>query len=766
MTNPLITPTLLDPDAIGAGALAAAAAELIGPLSAAATPRPLSLRPTTEGLAEAVVDVTTRYPVVLCVVRVDVADRPLTIVPALRFGDDAATELPVLTFEPHTVPGTALVAAVLPVDAGGVTAPFTLRARGLRGGPSGVALSAAELAATVRFDLVQGVLGRLLTVLLDEKGRLRRTARQIRAMRALETATGDALDRIGDDLSCPRFADELFWDVARQSPGTRPLSGPGAREDDASYRARLRVLRGVRLPSPPWLDSVLNGPGAPDSPGAGFLADVGVTSRVTVDETIEPQLLALRVVAPDGTGSVAALLDAIRRVHLIWPAGGAEGDSSHDNRLLPPDVVARVNTQRAALAAWQMEDFHPVAPALATALTQLDARCEQLGARPWPRVLRGQSNDGGSRFELGLGALLAAPDTEQLDAAVKAAIELADPNLVPTPSSADPAGAWLLRACGLRTVEQGADGTVFVSTTPMGALVVDVDPDPEGQVPLTLRARLLSATDPDHDVPMVAVIGALASAGLTPVAQPATLLAGARSTTTVPGLDAALATRLLPAVRDVPDFVEQLANLSARDYAIFDLGPARTPAAIATPTQLSPLLAAAAQAGASSVVALATSGGSLALAFGVVGLPLAGSNLAGEHTLIHRWQARPLGSVAVSLSARRGATVTVPIAGQGVSVVACLVSQHTGTGANDPFEWRPTLPDGVLLTLRQYEHLLNIVELATPVGVRADTFAIRRRHVDVDGSGAATGLNPAAARSYRHYRLARSARAGQGDRHE
>lgn len=767
MTNPLTTPTLLDPDGFGADALGAAAAELIGPLSQAATPQPLVPRPVggtnPKGLAEAAVDVPTRHPLVLCAVRTDLDDRPLTVELTLTAGADPAVSLPALTFARYTAAGTTLVAAVPPTAADGVADPFTVRANGVFGDPPGAALDPAELASTVRFDLVQGVLGRLLAVLLDEKGRLRRTARQVRAMRSLDTAFGDALDRIGADLACPRFADELFWDADRRTPGTRPLQPPGTREDDASYRARLRVLRGFRLPSPPWLDSVLNGPGAPGSPGTGLLADVGVTSRVVVDETVEPQLLAMRLVAPGHEGAIATLLDAIRRVHLVWPAGSAEGDVSHDARLLTPDVVARVNVQRAALATWQLQPFQPVAPDLAEALTRLDELCVRLRARPWPRVLLGQTNDGGSRYELGLGAQLAAPVAAQLDAAVAAATALGDPELVPAPRSGDPAGAWLLRAAGLRTAEQDADGTVFVSTVPMGPLVIDTDTDTEADPPITLRAALLSAADPDHDVPLVAVIGALAP-GLTPVADPAGVLAGARPTREVPGLDDALDSRGVPGVADVAELRQQLTVLSARDYAIFDLGAARTAAVIATPAQLSPLFATARQAGASSVVAFATAAGTLALVFGVVGLPLAGSNLAGDHTLIHRWQVRALGDVQATLHNRRGAVITVSVAGDGVSLVSCLVRQHSGTGANDPFEWRPTLPDGVLLTLRQYEHLINIVELATPVGVRADTVAIRTRHVDVDGSGTATGLTIAAARAYRHYRVARSPRARQGDK--
>src|SRR4051812_26786117 len=535
MTTP-VPASVLDPAGLGAGVLAAAAAELIGPLSPAATPHPLTLHasapPGPPGQAEAGVDVPTRQPLVLCTALSDVDVRELTLLLALKTGDGAPPPLPVGAFAPHTAAGTALVAAIPPAGKGAVVAPFSLLVRGIRGGELGTGLSAAELLAAVRFDLVQGVLGRLLTVLLDEKGRIRRTARQIRAMRTLAVASGNALDRIGADLACSRFSDELFWDADQQSPATRPLQPPGAREDDASYRARLRVLRGVRLPSTPWIGSALG--------GDGFLSDVGVPGQVTVDESVDPQLIALRLVAPGGPGAIGQLLNAVRRVHLIWPAGSTEGDDAHAHRLLPPDEVARVDRRRAALATWQVQPFQPLAPTMAEALTTLDDRCVQLAARPWPRVLRGQDNTGGSRFELGFGAQFAAPVAAQLDAAVSAAGRLKDPDLVPVPRSADPAGAWLLKACGLRTVERDADGTVFTSTAPMGPLVVDVEPGADGDVPLTLTARLVSATDPHHDVPVVAVITALAGAQLTPVADPAAVLAGARSTSTVSGLDAVL----------------------------------------------------------------------------------------------------------------------------------------------------------------------------------------------------------------------------------
>ena len=236
-------------------------------------------------------------------------------------------------------------------------------------------------------------------------------------MRALVRARGNALDRVGDDLRCPRFADELVWDPVRRSPATRPLLPPGSTEDDAAYRVRLRTLRGFRLSTPVWVDSALNGSPIPDGAlddtphggamGSSPLADAGFTGRVEVDESPNVINLAFRLVSPGSAHGRAELLDAIRRVHLVWPAGSADGDAAHDGRLVPHEVSDRVAALRAALATWQLPDHHPVAPSLAQALTVLDARCRQLGARPWPAVLSGQDDAGGSRLELGLGAELA-----------------------------------------------------------------------------------------------------------------------------------------------------------------------------------------------------------------------------------------------------------------------------------------------------------------------------------------------------------------------
>jgi hypothetical protein len=746
-------PADLDPARVGAGSLAAVAAELIGPFFAAATPEPLAWT-TGPGAPRADVPSTTRHPLVLVTLLGDLGgpeEGTLQVTVTLGSIGPGSGAQPPVHFAAYTPAGSAVAVATPATDADGVTGPFDLQVQVRRLAQDGTskALTPSQVRAAVRLDLVQGQLGRVLVAMVAEKVRLRRQARELTAMRTIATAERNALDRIGADLGCPRFADELVWDPVRQNPGTQPLSA-GAEEPDAAYRARLAVLRGTRMANPLWIDSMLNGAGGPADPNAGWLGDVGASARVTVDETPNPLVVALRLVAPNSPHSRPQLLQAIRTNHLVWPADSPPGDAAHATRMLSPVIASRVEATRAALRDWQLPAQQPVAPALALALLRLRERCTALGAFPWPRVLAGQTDDGGSRRELGLGALLAAPDSTQLDAAVAAARAGGDPSLQPLSRAEDPAGAWLLRASGMRAAELLADGTVFVSTLAMGPLVLDVAPTPDARAPLTFTASLQSATDASRDAPLTAVVTAVAAEGLTPEASLAALLAGIVPTASAGELATVVGVLGLPAVTDVADVQSRLTRLTERDWFVVDLGTARTADVVADPGRLSALLGVAARAGASSALPLVTGTGTLALAIGVVGLPLAGTNLAGRHTVAYRWQVRGLAGDPATLSPRRGASVQLVLPGDGISVVSCVA--YVRTGANDPYEWRPGLPTGTLLSLRQYEHLMNVVELVTPLGVRADTWAIRRRHVDVDGSGTPTPLPPAAARTYRRYR--------------
>lgn len=726
---------------VGAASLTAAADELIGPLSDAARPQ---LLPWGSG-ASFDTGGPTRQPLLLVRLERDLADETVTVTVTVD-----GVVLPELTFAPWSERGSQLAACVPAVDAQGTAGQSAGSVAGVHTDAAGTstAMPDADVTSTVTVDLVQGLLGRLLAVLLSEKPRLRRQAREVRAMRSLRYARDSALDRLGADLGVPRLSDTLSWDAATKQVATTPL--PGNREADASYRARLRDLRSTRLPTPAWIDATVNGPGGPDDLGAGWLADAGFPGRIAVNETANPLLVAFRLVSPGHAGGRAELLEAVRQVHLVWRAGSAAGDAAHGARMLPPATVARIDDMRTALATLNLPANQPVAAPLGLALQRLTEWQDRLGARPFTRILAGQHDNGGSRYELGLGAQLATSSADVLGDAVNAATALGDPRLSPASVADDPAGSWLLRASGMRTSQPLADGTVYASTLTSGGLVVDVAPSPEAATPVAVTARLESPNDASHDEPLEGVVAALAADGHAPVAAPAALLAGIQPTGNDAALAGALATLDLPRVVTVSDAQNRMATVSERDYVIVDLGAASTAEIVADPSELATLVSHGARAGASSVLPLLTAGGTLALVFGVAGLPLAGNNLAAYHTVAYRWQVRGLAGHPARVHPRRGSDVSIVTPGEGLSVVACLA--YVRTGGNDPYQWRPALPDGVLLNLAQYEHLMNIVEIATPLGVRADTWAIRRRHVDVDGSGQPTPLNPSAARTYHRYR--------------
>ncbi|WP_428341214.1 hypothetical protein [Mycobacterium sp.] len=726
----------------GAASLAAASNELIGPFSGAVQPQQMPWINGTDFDSGGV----THWPLVLVRVLTDLQEESLVVTVSVKNGPDT-----VCTFAPWTEQGSELVAHVPATDARGAADAFigTVAVTRTLAGVS-TALGPDEVVAAVSVDLTQGLLGRLTAVLVAEKARLRRQSRELRAARVLVHAHDSALDRLGEELSVPRLTDRITWDAAGGRISTAAL--PNNREDDADYRSRLRVTRGVRLPSPVWIDANVNGPGAVSEHGSGWMADVGLTDRITVDEAQNPLFVAFRLVAPGIANGRQKLLNGIRNTHLIWPASSAAGDTAHAARLEPPAVAARVAGARASLKALKLPATQPVAPALAFALQRLDQLQTTLGVRLYSSILSGQRDDGGSRYELGFGAQFAGPtQNADLAAAVSAAKNHPELGLTASEPKDDPVAAWLLTACGLRTVQRLEDGTVYVSSLPVGGLVVDLTPTPESAVPITLAARLETGDGSTLDAPLAGVVKALNAAGLA-TTNPAPVLAFMQASAKVPNIDTALANLRLPRVTaaEVADVKGRFAVIANRDYAAFDLGAAQTAAIADDPNKLATIATAAARSGASSLLPVITAAGTLALVLGVVDLPLAGNNLAAQHTVAFRWQSRSLDGTPARLSTRRGATTQVVGAGTGIGFVTCLA--YVRTGANDPYQWRPTLPDGVLLDLRQYEHLMNIVERVTPVGVQANTWGIRQRHVDVDGTKKATPLGPAAARTYHRYR--------------
>jgi hypothetical protein len=80
-----------------------------------------------------------------------------------------------------------------------------------------------------------------------------------------------------------------------------------------------------------------------------------------------------------------------------------------------------------------------------------------------------------------------------------------------------------------------------------------------------------------------------------------------------------------------------------------------------------------------------------------------------------------------------------------------VVLGYVRRGLADPYEFRLELPPEALLTLEQYEFVMNVLERVCPIGVQANTFSIRQSHVDLDGDGNAEALPPSLFRTYRRY---------------
>lgn len=730
----------------GAASLHAVADELTAPFEGSVRPRTLPWGPLDASTGERTLSLPTgaHHPMVLLRLLSDV-DGATTVGATITADVAGAVPGVPLRWGPWTAAGTQLVAAVPAVDAQGTAGALTVAVR-----CSTIVAGAAPLPrdpdALLVGELVTGVLGKLLLVLTQEKARMRATAREVAAARTLRWARAAALDRHGSDLGAARFRDRLVWDGAAR---TVTLAPRAEAEADETYRARLRPLRATLVRSPETARAWLTGtagnrplPRAPERPSPapatpGWLADVGITGELVADERQDPLLLGIRLV-PDGAARTA-LLDAVRRTHLVWPGGSAPGDAAHAGRLLHPDVATRQTTARAVLADLGLPADEPVAPALAGALVRLTRLQEALGARPFTALVQGQRDDGGSRFELGLATRLAAPDPGALAAAAAAA--RSRPDLDPLPDGEDAHGAWLLHAAGLQTAHPLADGTVLTATRALQGLVVDVQD-------AAVAARLEAPGDPRTSAPVAALTARLTADGATVL--PGSALADIRPAASVPALASVVARLDLPQAVDVDDLRVRLAALDPGTWVLADLGAATTTAVTDDLEHLAGLLVRWARTGASSALPLVTAAGTLAVALSAGPLPLAGANIASRHGVAYRWYTRSLRGTAPTLGAQAGPRVPMISPGDGVGVVLCVA--HVRTGHNDPYEWRPSLPAGRLLTLEQYEHVMNVVELLTPMGVRADTWSLRRRHVDVDGSGLPTPLPPSAARTYRRYR--------------
>jgi hypothetical protein len=406
--------------------------------------------------------------------------------------DGARTVLPTVAFDPFTDAGS-----FLPVWPGPdlTASPFTIAISVERTerDAAPTVLPGNQVAGAVQLHLLEGVLGRLLYICSAEKQRIRRAAREVASARSLLTARSASLDRHGNDLGVARFTDMLEF-VAGPPPEivTMPRSEPDGRENDTEYRWRLRAVRPIRVANRASVLNALNGPGLPGDPPAGALAALGPVpaSRLRLLDRPADFAVAVKLVAGGDDGARTRLLGALRRDRLVRPVVSPSQAADYGGRFSPgPQRKALDSLSAAVRAGFGFSGDAAPDPALATGLARALARvaaCRTaLGvATPWT-LTRAQLADGGSRYELGLGADLALPAAAEV-AALRQAVtattrpRAADPEIealldamaAAGPDPADDELRWLLEPCGLRTVHRTGATTLFVSHMPMQGLTI------------------------------------------------------------------------------------------------------------------------------------------------------------------------------------------------------------------------------------------------------------------------------------------------------
>jgi hypothetical protein len=738
-------------------------AHLTGPLSAGGVTSTLPIV-VVGGVARIEVSWITREPLLLLAPREPVTQRALRVSPMLDPAG-AATPLGTLEFLRYTEAGAFLVVYRPPVGAETRTAiPFAIGLRLLEVDDAGVetTVPANDVPARLETSLVEGVMGRTLYLLGAEKQRIRRSAREISAMRRLSTARDEALDRLGADLGVPRFAEQIDFAAGQIVTQTR-------REPDDEFRRRIALYRPFSMATRHKVLERLNGPGGDADPNRGPLAAVGnFQPRFQIVEADNEFAVAIRLVAVGNPALRTNLLQFIRDAYLVEPLVDVPAA-----RFISGNQRTEQNAMRARLRArFTFPAGSAIAGPLATALDRVGkCRLALQSNPPWP-VLRAQDSTGGSRYELGLGVDLQPLPAGTLNAMVN---RLQNPNRPPAddpeieallrsmqPQSAalDPEGRWLLVACGLRTVHRVSGGRIYASHFPTFGLVVSGNTDVVAGAGLDLEAAYHAPGDPGKHLVLTQGL-ANARSQWAAAGHPAwTDITDAQATplwdAVTPRAAGDPAVQIfraagLPAVQTPGPVIQQLKRIAPELLQTISLAPAQaqqviagSPAVVADVRELGRILA---SEHLTSLLPL-VSGNQVLFVTAVTSLPEAGLNLAPRRSTGFYWYSVPIqggGGTLRPVGSRSAFTAPTP------GLHAVVVIGYARRGLTDPFEYRVELPAGALLSLPQYEFLMNILERSFPVGVEVNTFSIRQEHVDLDGNGTAEPLDPSASRTYRPF---------------
>jgi hypothetical protein len=775
-------------DPHGSASHVATAPNLIATLAAGTTITPLAI--AANGRVN--VDWDARLPIVVVAPKASIQDHSSLRVTVTFDPDGANTPLPEVRFGPFTEAGAAMPACIPDMAPGASVLPaFTLALTAFSIPESGpeIAVPAADVAGLLEAHVIEGNLGRLIYAMHFEKARIRRVMREVSAARNLHLARRDALDRIGGDLGVLRFNEDIAFDAARNEIVTLPclVDGQPARESDADYQARLQIYRPFRLATRRALELRLNGPGDPATANDGLLALAGYAGRVKLEETNNVFAIAVKLIDIAAANRRVNFLLHLRQTHLIGPADNAANNALHAARYIPTVTRQEVEDLRASLRQnFAFANDHAISAMLARALDRAGRVVRAFGiVHAWP-ILRAQDDAGGSRYELGLGVDVTGPDAALAGQLVTAARDVARAitndaeaeSLIakivrrPIPEVADdPACGWLWQAAGLQTVHPTAGGALYLSHLPTFGLAITAPNSAALNVNTPVEGHYHAPGDPGGNAALVEIVAGARQewvAGPNPNwtdlthAQAVAMWANAVA---LPDPHPARAVFTAAGMRQASNIATTIGQLDALPASLIEaiqLPPALAAAILAgdaaAGNKLGELTENFRRRGLPSALAIVTGANEVLLVLSVISLPEVGLNLGERRVAGIRWYVVPVGQTIAGLNAARASAEVDPFGstpsfrGTSAGLVALIALGYARRGFTDPYEFRVEPPDGQLMSLKQYEYLMNFLQHTYPVGIEVNTYALRQFGVDLDGDGASEPLSVSVSRTYRKFR--------------
>jgi hypothetical protein len=159
-----------------------------------------------------------------------------------------------------------------------------------------------------------------------------------------------------------------------------------------------------------------------------------------------------------------------------------------------------------------------------------------------------------------------------------------------------------------------------------------------------------------------------------------------------------------------------------------------------------------------SVLPLATNTGEALLVCSVARLQGPATVLNDLPGLSFRWYRIPISKQGGNLLSKLGSRNQFR-KGAGLALVLAVgyarKDRLDPRGIVEPYAVRADLPPGQVLSLGEYEWVMNLLDRLHPIGMVMNTRALRQSHIDLDGNGQAEPMPSRLSRTFRPYRQRR-----------